>query len=387
MRVLIVEDGLGSYILPAVRSLGAAGCDVGLAGPRRSRAASSRWVRRTHVVPAVEFGLEPFAAAVERVVSEGRYDIVFAGDDVEMLALSLCRQRFGACVPYAPHEVVVRAVDKLELTGAARSVGLAVPRTVAATPEALAAAASHPHVVVKARLHWTAGRVGGRIPASVCASHAEIVGAVGAVEAAGGRAVLQERIDGTLAAVTALCGSGGRVVAESHQVASRVSPTWRTSTRAETRPIDPAISRGVADLLGMLGWFGIANLQFVQPRQGPPHLIDFNGRFYGSLALAQRAGLDLPVRWARLVRSGDDGRKSRPARTGVRYQALEEDVRRALVERRGGALADLIGTALYAPGAAHSTWDARDPRPAVARITQLARQRWHRRRSSGPDDR
>jgi thymidylate kinase/predicted ATP-grasp superfamily ATP-dependent carboligase len=329
--------------------------------------------------------VEPFAGAVVDAVRTGGYDLVFGGDDVEVLALSLCRDRFEADVPYAEHEVVVRSVDKLELVQAARSVGLAAPRTVAATPEAVAEATRRPDagIVVKPRLHWNPGRARGRMPAALCRTPEEVVQAVAVVEAAGGEAVLQDRIEGTLGAVTALCAQGGRVVAESHQVASRVSPAWRTSTRAETRPIDPELSRQVADLLGQLGWLGIANLQFLHPPSGPPQLIDFNGRFYGSLALAQRAGLDLPVRWALLAATGEDDGRIRTAPAGVRYQALEEDLRRARVERRGGLLADLAGTALYAPRAAHSTWAAGDPRPTAARLTQLARSRRHRHGEEG----
>jgi hypothetical protein len=331
----------------------------------------------------VEAGVEPFAEAVGGVITEGAYDIVFGGDDVEVLALSLCRERFEACIPYAPHHVVLRAMDKLELTDAARSAGLTVPRTVAATPEAVADAAVRPEVVVKARLHWSPGRSSGRMAAAVCRTHAEIVQAVDTVEQAGAQAVLQNRIDGTLRAVTVLCGPGGRVVAEAHQVASRISPAWRTSTRAETRPIDPVLSAQVAELVAGLGWLGIANLQFLCPNSGPPHLIDFNGRFYGSLVLAQRAGLDLPVRWALLATTGQDPGPVPTARPGARYQALEEDLRRARVERRGGLLGDLASTALYAPWAAHSTWDTGDLRPAADRLWHLARSRWHRRRSSG----
>ena len=93
--------------------------------------------------------------------------------------------------------------------------------------------------------------------------------------------------------------------------------------------------------------------------------------------------VDLPVRWASLATTGEDPGTTPSARTGVRYQALEEDLRRARTERRGGLLADVASTALYAPWAAHSTWDPGDCRPAAARLAQLARQRRYRHRSSG----
>lgn len=370
-RVLIVEDGVGSYILAAVRSLGAAGWTVGLGGPRRSRAGSSRWVSHTHVVPPAEAGLDAFVGAVAAAVEQQKYDVVFGGDDVEVLALSAARDRISASVPYAPHDAVVRSIDKLELTAAARAAGLAVPATVDATPEAVAA--TDLPVFVKARLHWTPGAVGdsGRLAAARCDRRAEVEQAVVNIETAGGRAVLQSSVDGDLGAVTALCGPGGRILAHSQQVATRLSPRWRTSTRAETVPPDPDLLAGVAALLADLGWFGVANLQFLSAPPGPPRLIDLNGRFYGSLALAVAAGLDLPAQWAALAR-GADVEQQPPARIGVRYQALEEDLLRARRDRQGGLLEDLTDTARYAPGASHTTWDRSDRRPAAARLATLA---------------
>ena len=237
-------------------------------------------------------------------------------------------------------------------------------------------------MIVKARLHWTPGASGGtgRLPAQLCRTAHEVREAVAEVAAGGGEAVLQEVVDGDLMAVTALCAPGGRVVAESHQAATRVSPRLRTSTRAVTVPVDKDLSARVGRLLADLGWLGIANLQFLRPADGPPRLIDLNGRFYGSLVLAIAAGLELPVAWTRLA-TGCGSPDSVPpthGRPGVRYQALEEDLRRARAERRGGLLRDVIGTLAHARTAVHSTWDRSDPRPAVARVMSLASRRTRR---------
>ncbi len=377
MRVLIVEDGRDSYLLPAVRSLGAAGCTVGLAGPGRSRSASSRWVSRVHHVPPAEEDLAAFASAVRSVVKEGGYDVVFGGDDVEVLALSAVRADVGAVVPYATHESVVRAIDKLQLLSSAQQAGLATPWTVPASAASTSDVGLP--VVVKARLHWTPGAASdgrARLPARTCATVAEAEDAIRAIARAGGSAVLQEVVEGSLMAVTTLCAPGGRVLAESHQVASRVSLRRGTSTRARTVPIDEELSGRVGRLLADLGWFGIANLQFLRPASGPPLLIDLNGRFYGSLALALAAGLDLPVQWVGLALPGSvstDLTMPVRGRPGVRYQALEEDLRRARTERRGGLFLDVMSCLGYAVKATHSTWNPADPRPALSRVGELLR--------------
>ena len=66
-----------------------------------------------------------------------------------------------------------------------------------------------------------------------------------------------------------------------------------------------------------------------------------------------------------------------PARTGLRYQKLEDDITRA--KANGG----LLSCATYAVGAVHTIWSARDPAPALhygaRKLTRAVR-----RRARGP---
>src|SRR5206468_440676 len=111
------------------------------------------------------------------------------------------------------------------------------------------------------------------------------------------------------------------------------------------------------------GWHGLAQVQFVVPDDGVPRMIDLNPRFYGSLALAVASGSDFPALWAALA----TGRPVAPAapRTGVRYHWLGGDLRRALVERRGGLLRDVASCVAWSPGTVNGVWSAKDPRPAL----------------------
>ena len=55
----------------------------------------------------------------------------------------------------------------------------------------------------------------------------------------------------------------------------------------------------------------------------------------------------------------------------VRYQWLEGDLRRALEERRGGLVCDVVNCLGFALGATHSTWHRSDPWPAAALALEL----------------
>lgn len=374
-RVLIVEDGLGPHPLAAARSFGAAGWHVGIGSPApRGRSSSSRWAAQWHPVPPAERDPEAFLGATAAAIATAGYDVVFGGDDIEVLALSAGRDRLDALFPYPAHETVLRAIDKHELTRAAAAAGLAAPRTLA--PGDDLSQLRFP-VVVKARMHWTPGsaEVPARLDRTFCATPADVDAAVRVIEASGGAAIVQELIQGDLMALTLLLDPGGRRIAAVQQTTTRMSPYWHNSVRAETVPVDAELAAAADRMLADLGWWGLANLQFLRPASGgAPRLIDFNGRFYGSLALARAAGADLPVRWV-LSALGGDGPPPVPvtAVPGVRYQSLEEDLRRAFVERRRGLLLDVLGTLRYAPGAVHSTWSAVDPLPALRRGRRIVR--------------
>lgn len=380
---LVVEDGGSPYALAAVRSLGRAGWRVGVASPHPNpKVMASRWTDRWHPSRLPEVDLPGFLQDVRSAVADGGYDIVFGADDIEVLALSSGRAGLGAVFPHASNEAVVRSVDKLTLTQAARAVGVPVPHTVAATPEAVAAVSGP--VAVKARLHWTPGGVamGDRhLLIGLCDTATHAREQVALVRARGGEAVLQEVLDGEQLALSLVVDSTGAPLAISQQKAVMASLS-RTSTRAETVPVDDELLAGAVRLLRELGWVGLANLQYLRGADGTPRLIDLNGRFYGSLALAVAAGADLPAVWAAMAQGEPAGPVQR-ARPGVRFHALHTDLLRARVQRRGGLLRDVVGTLGYAAGAAHSTWSREDPRPALAMTRRLVLD-GVRRRAGGP---
>jgi predicted ATP-grasp superfamily ATP-dependent carboligase len=198
------------------------------------------------------------------------------------------------------------------------------------------------------------------------------------VRALGGDPEVQAFHTGHLVAYSAVRGRDGEgVVADSMQRASRIWPSGAgASCRAETVEADEELVAGAAALLEALGWFGLAELQFLVGADGVPRLIDLNGRFYGSLSLAVAAGANLPAVWADLAVGRDPGPRVR-ARPGVRYHWGTADLRRAVRERRGGLWRDVSETAAYAVRSRQSVATLRDPAPAAARLLGAAAHRLH----------
>jgi predicted ATP-grasp superfamily ATP-dependent carboligase len=371
--VLIVDTRDARASLAAVRGLGRAGWITGVGAPSRGAlAARSRWARHWHEIPHPESGLEAFLRAIEDAVSARGYEIVFASSDAEILILARERERISARVPYPSYDVMVRAMDKAQLAGIAERVGLRSPETAATGKEARERWGTRP-VIIKERLHGAVGA--GGLPTDVetliMADPDEIDRRVEEIAAEGGTPLVQEVVTGRLMAFTSVVDEQGRMVARVQQEAERTYPQGLgCSVRGHTVPVDEDLAARVARLLEELGWWGLSELQFMVPEQGEPRLIDFNGRFYGSMSLALAAGPNLPALWAGIATGRSVDGLAGDAAPGVRYQWFEGDLRAAF-ERPGALVREVAGCLRYALLVRHRIRNATDPLPALRTAASL----------------
>lgn len=356
MRVLIVDDGEQKGTVSAVRALAEAGHHVGIADPLKGHGARSRYCRDWHRIPLL--GDASLIATISETVHSHGYEVIFTGTDEHLLVLSNARDELGALFPYAPHDVVEAVKDKMALTSAATSAGLSAPLT-GADPGDI----PDTRVIVKERLHSGLQKEGSFKPEFVMdpPEARRLFAELGRV---GHHPIWQEYVEGRLMAVVVLCDVGGEVLYSAQQVASHTYPPGLGgSCRAEIVRSDHTMEDALASFLKRIGWWGLAQIQFVLTADGDAFLIDLNGRFYGSMNLVLRAGSNLPAAWLG-VATGTPYPDLAPARIGARYQWLEGDLRRSLVERRGGLIRDAAGCLGYSIGAQHSMWRLDDPVPS-----------------------
>lgn len=379
--MLIVEDALSRWALPAARALHSVGWTVGVASSGASVAAFSRRVSGRHPLPPLAAGADAFVAAVAAVVRRGGYDLVIPARDVVLLVLSAGRGEFPAIFPYASHEVVVRSMDKLELARAAERVGLACPYTV---PAEEGLDSWQGPAVVKPRLHLPGLSGPDRdVGTSLCADPAAAREAVMRIEALGGDAILQAPVSGRVTAIATVIDKSGAVQAMVQQEGPDPWPLGAGAIAyAHTVAIEEQLAARASALLRELGWFGLAQLQFLDDESGDPRLIDFNGRLYGSTALAIAAGVNLPAVWASVA-------CERPvevsqARVGVRYQWLSTHLRSTLATNQRGPVLSALRVLLLSIRSTHSLWAPSDPMPALRYVGgRLGKQIQRRLRDRG----
>ncbi|WP_247827893.1 hypothetical protein [Arthrobacter antioxidans] len=364
-RVLIVATGRDRGALAAARAFRRAGWYVGVGTPESGGSlGASTACDATFHVPRPRDGSSGFIEGVREAADAGAFDVVFGGGDDWMAALAAYRSQIPVPVAHPDFDVVETVLDKLRLARFAGKAGLASPHTELATDEALAGWSGP--LVVKCKEHWAPQQTHPlRIEAKLFPSPAAARSQVERIRAAGAQAILQEPIVGTLGALIGVFHDG-RLLGRTQQVSTHLWPTPNgASARARTVEVDEVLVGKVESMLHDIGWHGLVELQFLTGDDGVPHLIDFNGRFFGSLALAESARPGLVHNWA-LAAIGAEPSFLADATPGKRYTWLTGDLRRARIERRGGLLRDLAGSILWSARARHSIWDPRDVGPSVS---------------------
>jgi protein-tyrosine-phosphatase len=175
----------------------------------------------------------------------------------------------------------------------------------------------------------------------------------------------------------------GQVLAVFQHERVHEPPTGGGSSYRRSVPVSAPMLAHSRRMLEFMRWTGVAMVEYKQDRSGAHfHLMEINGRFWGSLPLAVAAGADFPAWLYRMLVKGE-----RPpagtSRVGLHSRNLQKDVewfaqnwrasrddRLLITVPRGQPLWELRHLV-----AGRERWDTLtfdDWRPGVAEATQLA---------------
>jgi predicted ATP-grasp superfamily ATP-dependent carboligase len=298
---VLVTDAMQRKSLAAIRALGEAGVRV-VAGEWTALAAGrfSRFASPAHL-PRASRDEEELVRVAVRVCRHRRLDVILPMEEATLLAL--LRHR-GAIprrlrIPFPPLPVVEAARDKARVLEKAGALGIPAPRTVRFDGHGVLAEEPPLPAVIKPRI--SSGAVGLRF----AATREELRDAVQELRTRFPDPLVQERIppEGEGIGVSVLMGKTGEVHALFTHRRLREYPVSGGASTLRESARDPEAEEAAVALLRALGWRGVAMVEFKRDlRDGRPKLMEVNPRFWGSLALAVRAGVNFPlllVRWAR----------------------------------------------------------------------------------------
>jgi predicted ATP-grasp superfamily ATP-dependent carboligase len=300
--VAIVTDALWRKSVSAIRALGAAGYSVfALGDGRLTTGFHSRYTSRRFIGPVAADDSDGFGETLGRAIEAtgGQPAAVLPMEDATGEWLLAHGRELPENVKWLlpPEDSFALARDKAGTFSLAQQLGIPTPRTY--TPESpgelseLVAANPMEEFVVKPRTSSGSTGVvyGSDIRAISLEQHWELHGPL----------LLQERIprDGVAYGVSMLFDGAGR---ERAAFAHRRLREYPVSGGPSTQRVSTELGElhtYSQRLLSSLDWAGVAMVEWkVHPEGDRPMLLEINPRFWGSLALAVRAGVDFPTLYA-----------------------------------------------------------------------------------------
>jgi predicted ATP-grasp superfamily ATP-dependent carboligase len=341
---------------------------------------------------------EQAVAVLLRAAREFFVDLIVPVTDEIILPLSEARARFaGVCRLALPGtEALATALDKRATLELAEGLDIPVPRTalVANTDEALAAAEDIGWPVVlkpqssrvyKSEKDPKTGEQGkvAAFGVSYAADPETLTTQVRRLEGRSG-ILVQEYCRGTGVGIELLMDRGRPLAAFQHRRVREVPITGGASSYRDSVPLDPVLLDHAVRLLGALDWTGLAMVEFKAGITGHA-LMEVNGRIWGSLPLAVKAGMDFPARLVDLCLNGSSNARVRldtAYEVGVRSRNLElETIWIGSALRRGRRYPFLeapsrrealrVALRLLNPADGYDVLSRDDPRPGLAEIAQI----------------
>lgn len=389
---VIILDGDLPASLAAVRSLGRRGLRV-MVGAAGTDALAFRSRHCAERLPYPDPMAEPvaFRQALREALEKRRVCLVLPMSDRTIIPLTAEREATEALAPLAmaSNHALAEARSKGRTEALARRLGIRVPRSVEVrSPEELSAFRcdlGFPCVVKPdASKVWSDDGRGSDLAVEYARDWEELVyWATRLLQH--GPVQLQERIVGDGIGLGVLCSRGVVLFAFQYRRLHEVPLSGGASSYRVSEELDPILVEAARAVMGSLAWDGVAMLEFKRPPSGgSPRLLEVNGRFWGSLALAVGAGADFPAFLYDLVVRG---RRDFPNhyRVGVRCRRLDSEVEwlaSTLRSHEGsGALAvrpsrkripaDLVR--MFDPRERWDVWSLKDPAPGVVEAGRLIR--------------
>ena len=324
MKVL-VTDGANRVALAVVRALGRAGAQVAVVEQERFAQKTpasfrSKYVSRHDVLPTLGDDGEFLAALAERASG---FDIVLPVSTNVALACAAGRERIPARLPIPPLGALRRANDKSAALAVARKVGVPIPVTYAPEDdEELEGVLERLRFPAVVKLRDDAGTVlqpGQRYAVGRTAE--DVRRAYRTLHALKPFPLIQEKVEGPGYGVGVLADQGKVLAAFAHRRIREYPVTGGPSTICVS-VVDDRLTGYAASVLGELGWTGIAMVEF--KKDDDYRLMEINPRFWGSMPLATRAGVNFPDLLCRRAMGEETGQTPRYD-AGVKLRFLPLD--------------------------------------------------------------
>mgnify|MGYP000327284291 CR=1 FL=1 len=307
----LVLDSQGQNSLALSRSLGRKGISVTAGGNARFLPGMlSKYTDGSYVHPDVATDKHAFVEHLRTHLADNEYDAVFAVTDLLTTVLAEHKtelERTGTKVGTEDWETFLAANDKGRLFDRMEDTDVPTPEThTPSTIDEVAAIDDERDydVVVKPRRttvidgqgEATTNRIVGSnyLPQeeNLAERYREILDESPSLRMQW--PLVQEYIDGVEAKCTVGLADEGELLSVFQHKKHRVYPPSGGIGAVRQGTREPRMRENAARVVEELGWTGPVHVEFVMTPDGEFHLIEVNGRYWGSLALTINSGVDIP---------------------------------------------------------------------------------------------
>ncbi len=372
-------------------------------------ASSSRYCKTSFSYPSPGSDPQAFLETVLEVAGKYVLPILLPMTDVTVNEILLHRERFpeNVRIPFSDHARYDALSDKENLFRQAKRLEVPMPATLFssdfASRDALVSEAVKMGFPLVVKGAHSRARLSGRYVAS-SAMYAndprELRTVLEADPFDRTRCLVQRKIRGPGVGIFLLVRHGEVVARFAHRRIREKPPSGGVSVLCESiLPPEEAMDTS-SRLVSAIGWHGVAMVEFKwDAEENRPKLIEVNARFWGSLNLAIRAGVDFPYLLCRLA-LGDEAEGPSKYRTGLKsrwefgdldhlmLRLMKDPVHPALsgtTVKKRDAVAAFV-TDFFRPSVVHEVFDFRDPGPFLFEAKEYVRN-LRASRSGGAKDR
>ena len=301
---VLVTDAHWNKSVAAIRSLSLAGLDVFISETSRFAAGMfSRYPQERFLTPSPITQPKPFIKDILFIINSEKPDVLMPMELTTLLLLSKHRNKIhkATAFPFAPHDILIQAASKIQATKAARDTGVSVPAslpiTSITTPQEIMAKLGS-SLVLKPDFGE-----GGR-GLFYCETTKELETALWTIPAQQNY-LAQQRIQagGAGLGVSILMDEKQQVLATFCHKRIREYPISGGASTCREAIHHPQAERDAIAILSKIRFQGVAMVEFKEdPTTGKAIFLEINPRFWGSLPLAIKSGVDFPTllwKWAR----------------------------------------------------------------------------------------
>ena len=329
---MLIAEGYNPVALSVLRSLGKKGIDTAVMTSFPYYVSRfSKYCKKQFLVPSTGREKE-YARAVEKIVKKMKFEVLFPIFEWSLMPFSKNRDKISPYVklPIASHESILKCFDKLSTMRFALEKDVPIPQTYFVHNSAELKQASEEltyPAVVKPRwsMVWKDDHAFHR-RGSLVTSAPELIATYKSINQYFPYPLIQEYVPGINYSVAVLYNEGKARAFCCIKVHRAWPPLGGNSCFRESVPLDSKLKKYTETLLKALDWHGVAEVEFrLDSRDDIPKLMEINPRFWGSLSVAIKAGVDFPYLLYHMTMDGDI-KNVFNYKVGVKGRYFEQDL-------------------------------------------------------------